>query len=368
MNFESVMDVQARIMQEIFDFQIAGAVEALGLEAAPLPGAGMMAGLVNPRMAEAARTRRSFAPGDADLVAMGVAAKRGPDKDLTLPAKTGDFQLIVYCQKKSALKSDLVGRMVSLAKNEATVVYTGRVRRRTLQPWHRMALPKLGIGASIGHHRITAGTLGCFVKDRTTGKIGILSNNHVLANVNKGLPGDNILHPGPADGGTAAVAKLDRFVTIALGGAPNLVDCAYAELLPAAPPADRRPLKDSLGLAVGSLTLPTRAPAAVNDPVRKAGRTTGYSQGQVQAVGVNNLMVSMGTGSARFDGQMAIESLNGNSFSKGGDSGSIILDSNFRPIALLFAGSPSGGFDGMGLTFANPIDTVLNALKVDIVT
>ena len=34
-------------------------------------------------------------------------------------------------------------------------------------------------GVSIGHYQISAGTLGCIVRDRTTGDRLILSNNHV---------------------------------------------------------------------------------------------------------------------------------------------------------------------------------------------
>src|SRR3546814_3161512 len=48
-------------------------------------------------------------------------------------------------------------------------------------------------GISIGHAAITAGTLGGLVRDRETGAVAILSNNHVLANSNQGTVGDAIL-------------------------------------------------------------------------------------------------------------------------------------------------------------------------------
>src|SRR3546814_20460298 len=72
-------------------------------------------------------------------------------------------------------------------------------------------------GISIGHAAITAGTLGGLVRDRETGAVAILSNNHVLANSNQGTAGDAILQPGPADGGTDPgdrIATLARFVEI----------------------------------------------------------------------------------------------------------------------------------------------------------
>ncbi len=53
-------------------------------------------------------------------------------------------------------------------------------------------------------------------------------------------------------------------------------------------------------------------------------------------------------------------------FSQRGDSGSLIIDADRRAVALLFAGSDLGGSDGQGLTFANPIHAVLDALKVDL--
>jgi hypothetical protein len=62
-------------------------------------------------------------------------------------------------------------------------------------------------GVSIGHYRITAGTLCAVVYDKSSGKRLILSNNHVLANSTNGKDhrariGDAILQPGPIDGGT----------------------------------------------------------------------------------------------------------------------------------------------------------------------
>jgi hypothetical protein len=71
-------------------------------------------------------------------------------------------------------------------------------------------------------------------------------------------------------------------------------------------------------------------------------------------------------GNLRFDQQIEIESAGDGSFSDGGDSGSLIVDDDFGAVGLLFAGSEAGGENGLGLTFANPIGTVLDALKVDL--
>lgn len=77
--------------------------------------------------------------------------------------------------------------------------------------------PTIPGGVSIGHPKITAGTLGAMVKDRTTGDRLILSNNHVIAASNDGKKGDPILQPGPMDGGTNpadAVATLERYIEL----------------------------------------------------------------------------------------------------------------------------------------------------------
>jgi hypothetical protein len=63
-----------------------------------------------------------------------------------------------------------------------------------------------------------------------------------------------------------------------------------------------------------------------------------------------------------FDDQVEIEGLTG-AFSAGGDSGSVIWRSTDRaPLGLLFAGSERGGGAGGGVTFANPLATVLKVI------
>ena len=65
-----------------------------------------------------------------------------------------------------------------------------------------------------------------------------------------------------------------------------------------------------------------------------------------------------------FDDQVEIDGVAGG-FSAGGDSGSVIWRSADRaPLGLLFAGSDSGGREGGGVTFANPLATVLSVLDL----
>ena len=234
--------------------------------------------------------------------------------------------------------------------------------KRAALPWHQKKARPLRIGASIGHFQVTAGTLGAFVRSRDDGTILILSNNHVLANENKGKKSDTILQPGDFDGGQNPddkAGELLRFIRLKKAGA-NLVDGALATV-DGGIELDHRTLT-ALGKLAG-----LGDPVLVDDaPAGKVGRTTGTTRGRVSAFEVDNVVVQFGIGVLKFDGQVEIEGTDTGPFSQGGDSGSLIVDADLRAVALLFAGSDQGGSDGKGLTFANPIHAVLDALKVDL--
>jgi hypothetical protein len=207
-------------------------------------------------------------------------------------------------------------------------------------------------GVSVGHFKITAGTIGCLV--RKGNALCILSNNHVLANVNSGAIGDPILQPGPIDGGTIpadVIGKLLQFIPINFA-APNKVDCAIAQTSPT--------LVSALDKAYGKINLPV-VPAALNMMVQKCGRTTQFTRGRITDISAT-IRVSYGTaGSAVYQNQIIIQSLTATPFSQGGDSGSLIVTAQTKqPVGLLFAGSTSH-------TIANPIQAVLAALGVTIV-
>jgi hypothetical protein len=102
-----------------------------------------------------------------------------------------------------------------------------------------------------------------------------------------------------------------------------------------------------------------------DESVEKVGRTTGHTAGRITAVEVDGVAVQYDDAVYRFDDQVEIEGRAG-AFSAGGDSGSVIWRSRDRaPLALLFAGSEAGGTAGTGVTFANPLATVLSALGAE---
>ncbi|RDV84621.1 hypothetical protein DXX99_00815 [Ammonifex thiophilus] len=253
--------------------------------------------------------------------------------------------------------------------------YTGR---------YRPARP----GVSLGHYRITAGTFGAVVYDRRTGEPLILSNNHILANRTNGSDGraqigDPVLQPGPYDGGSVdrdTLGTLYRLVPLRYMTEP--ASCAVAraaersanavlelltrsryrlKLLRLTNVANRvdaalaRPVKEDLIepliMEIGRVT--GTAEPTLDLRVKKCGRTTGLTTGEVRYV---NVTVSVGLGhdeQAFFEDQFVTTRL-----SLPGDSGSLIVDEENRAVGLLFAGSDR-------FTVANRIANVLESLNVN---
>jgi hypothetical protein len=115
---------------------------------------------------------------------------------------------------------------------------------------------------------------------------------------------------------------------------------------------------------IGTLAGVRSSELQVGDVVHKVGRTTGVRHGKVTAFELDGVEVEYDIGVISFDNQIEVEGSGNRSFSDSGDSGSLIVDDAMLAGALLFAGGDHGGSNGKGLTYANPIGTVLTALKV----
>ena len=237
------------------------------------------------------------------------------------------------------------------------VIEVGEITADQARGRHRPAL----CGVSVGHPAITAGTLGCLVKKGKNHYI--LSNNHVLANSNGAEPGDRVLQPGPADGGTSPddeIATLEPYQEIDFSGDrdnPNRIDAAIALVGDCNQTIVRPEIME-----IGS---PRTAPrdATFNQPVQKHGRTTEHTDGVVVDISADVRVNFRNRGIAQFDDQIVVKSNDSNPFSRGGDSGSLIVDDRTcEPVGLLFARS-----EHSGLTWANPIRLVLEHYRVDIV-
>lgn len=310
-------------------------------------------------------------------VGYGLKEKRG--------RRTGDDAIIILVDKKlpkDKIKSrDTVPQAVEHYRTD--VIEVGEINfleERTAKM--RPAQP----GISVGHYKISAGTLGAVVLDKRSGQKMILSNNHVLANVTNGYDnrskiGDPILQPGSYDDGDNpkdVIAHLYRFKPIRRGsGEPqcgvaiaaerffnvilhifrsnynlkffkqegnNVVDCALAK------PINANDLDDSI-LGIGKIN-------GIRDPevdlkVQKSGRTTGLTTGKILAIGAS-VNVNMGEKeTATFDDQFVTTPM-----SKPGDSGSMILDIENNVVGLLFAGSDKA-------TICNRIRNVIKQLEIE---
>jgi hypothetical protein len=301
--------------------------------------------------------------------------------------RTEQQAVVVFVKKKEQadrlhprdlVPQELGGVITDVIEIGEIVLHASRTERS------RPAYP----GMSIGHYRSTAGTFGAVVKDRRTGKLLILSNNHVLANLEGGSGGrakigDEILQPGPYDGGrspgdvighlyrfaalrtdaaepTCKVArsvadKANRLLQIAFPGyelrlfrrqsQANLVDAALA--LPVDESWVRKEILE-LGAPTGV------AEARVGQRVQKSGRSSGVTWGEIVAVDAS-LVVNMGeVGEAHFEDQLVATNM-----SQPGDSGSLVLDEYNRAVGLLFAGSTKA-------TVINRMENVLRLLDISL--
>lgn len=209
-----------------------------------------------------------------------------------------------------------------------------------------------------------SGTLGALVTGGS--KLYILSNSHVLAGdiapPDVAEIDDPINQPGLIDVGCYDIP--DDYVAYlsslsSLTGNTN-VDCAKAEIISGAVKTD------GTILGIGTLSSQT-VDAYLDQPVKKAGRTTGVTRSVVNGLNANVEVwyedeCAGEYFTIEYSGQIFVKS-KGDKFLKGGDSGSLMVENvseNPRAVGLLYAG-------GGGVAVANPIDDVLSYLNVQMV-
>ncbi|UCD00160.1 MAG: hypothetical protein JSW66_09820 [Phycisphaerales bacterium] len=225
-------------------------------------------------------------------------------------------------------------------------------------------------GYSVGHFKITAGTIATCVYDilprgrvsPPTHGIGIprryyiLSNNHVLANSNNAALGDPILQPGPYDGGVNPadrIARLSRFIPITFE--PHVPRFLHRNLVDAAVAEGQFHDLDREIYWIGYVRgWRRRVNVRIGTIVQKTGRTTNFTTGRITAT---NATVDVGYGGgrvARFRDQIVTTNI-----SAGGDSGSLVTTLDNIAVGLLFAGSSVA-------TIVNQIENVRSLLKVEV--
>lgn len=323
------------------------------------------------------RTRNLFL-AKKNVVGVGVGMKEVGFERTKKPS------IIVFVEKKYKME-DLQRKNVvpqEIYGVATDVIEIGKVRLldgRTGKD--RPARP----GSSMGHYKISAGTFGCVVKDIKTGESLILSNNHILANTTDGrdgraVPGDAILQPGSYDGGSEKdkIAELLRYIPIireakesecpvAAGVArignslmhlirPNY-DIRFIKKYRGSNEVDAALARPLLPDMISNDILEVGSPqgvasAEVNMLVTKSGRSSGVTSGKVTAVDVTLQVGLNDTEVGMFSNQVVAEMS-----SKGGDSGSLVVDESKRAVGLLFAGSEK-------YTIFNRLNVVLTKLGV----
>ena len=296
----------------------------------------------------------------------------------------------------------------SLGKEDIDIEITGLAYAYT-DSTNRCSQHSLSMGASISRSEATSqpGTLGCFVQRQNDPSLMILSNAHILCDINRnrGNIGDNILLPAWQDGGNpenhliATLADFDKRLMKAIHGNDHkfdkaihgndhkfdkaiddlpIVDAGIARLCDNQTNGEEinkihnnrylQGIRDQNYLiqVFGELGL-------ANYPVFKFGRVTGLTQGRINTIQEDraihyglNLNNEGQTCSYRFSEMILIKGEEDKPFSRSGDSGSLIYDSEGYAIALLLGGVERSGKNGDGppLTFALPIDRVFDTLKI----
>ena len=191
-------------------------------------------------------------------------------------------------------------------------------------------------GVSVANKKVSAGTIGCIVFDKTNGTPYILSNWHVLNGPN-GQIGDDIVQPGPFDDNNTAPNRLGKLVRSHLGAAG---DCAIATI------EDRQFNAEILDLAVKVEEI---GEPELGDKVIKSGRTTAVTHGIVSRIHTMTRIDYGGSVGERAIGGFEIEvdpakpPANGE-VSMGGDSGSAwMFKTNQGKAGKVMAGLHFGG-------------------------
>ncbi|WP_405818270.1 S1 family peptidase [Streptomyces sp. NBC_01390] len=252
------------------------------------------------------------------------------------------------------------------ADGQARILYVGRAVAQATAAGAAPSLP-LRPGLSVGHERVTYGTLGAFVAStRDSDRIRFLSNNHVLAACDRGTQGDDILQPGPYQGGKAPrsrIGALDEKEELHRDGVtPNIMDAATCVL------------DGDVSFHVGELRgLSASIPppvAVIGSQVAKVGSTTKRTTGTVIDIGFSTKLWYQGEGYLRFDDLMVVASDEvGKRFSRGGDSGALVFRPDSRePVGLHIGGTELDEARGIPVSYVAPLDPILKKLGVTLIS
>jgi len=292
----------------------------------------------------------------------------------------GDFQLELRVQRKQGTAYQQALSFKERAKQEANIEEIPLIEippktavfDASAKPQLVTYARPLHIGLSVGHNDGGAGTLGAFVAD-ADGNECILSNNHVLALLGQAEIRDAVYQPGRPDQSPLRIqhmiARLSD-ATVLGKSVRNEADSAVAALVEGMDHSSNQ-IPTGLGYPMqGQMVVQPSDDDALleslgkDEVVCKIGRTTGYTEGRVSAVALDNVPVRTSVGNILFDNVIEISwESQKNPFTRPGDSGSLVFaKSNLRAVGLHFAGGHKRVSGRVaGISYSCNILTVLRA-------
>jgi len=318
--------------------------------------------LTGPREADQKDFRHSNVTFSIDQV-MEIQ-NRHTDQLLTVANVVGTATTILpdgnYAVKILVKNEDAAAKIPELTENVPVVVeVVGEVIAHDVYTGRYRPVPNGVSGGCYEYYRenqlgyvYDGGTIGCIVEKGGTKYF--LSCNHVFAHANREKIGTPIVQPGLIDVGGLQnpddiVGYLSDFNQIKWRPLrnSNVIDAAIAEIAPG--------VDYTCDMICGYTPDTVPATAVLGMTVKKCGRTTGYTEGEVVGINVTIVVNYMPDGYARFDNQIQFTKI-----ASSGDSGSLVVtqDGN-HPVGLEFAGSDVA-------SFANPIQEILDYFGVSI--
>ncbi|MGV6935540.1 hypothetical protein ACWA2B_08475 [Paenibacillus sp. CMM36] len=283
---------------------------------------------------------------DEIVIRAFVEKKENVSKENTIPEKIGEVKTDVIERKKIVLQVLKVPANSPILHMET-----------------RRFDPLIG-GIEIGPSReingfVYSGTLGAIVR-KGNGDIYALSNFHVMGVDGLWKKGDQLLQPSKAHGGASPADLIGELDDASLSEKINHqnkhVDAAISTV--------KNRLASAEILNIGKVK--GTAAATLNSKVRKQGRTTDLTYGFVDGI-EGTVMIDYGDGldlvTLRNQIRIIPDLDKNTSFSKSGDSGSVIVDEQNRIVGLLF-----GGTTDNSETYANVFSDVEDVLNISVLT
>lgn len=226
----------------------------------------------------------------------------------------------------------------------------------------------LQIGAHISplNNAIADGTIGCFVRKKNDlNALFLLSCGHVLAPQNRDCSSNSIVQPGGSNSLDDIVAVLDN----SPDNIDDALDAAIAKIVCEQTLTRIRNFHEPVSL-LGDYA-EKELPPLLKRKVFKIGSNTGMTSGWITSLNLNrNLWYGDRMMFCRHQNLISIDSEDPNNsndsssanlFSSPGDSGSLVYDEDGYAVGLLIGGTESG------LTYALPIEPILNRLGIELI-